>query len=111
MSSRHLCSLLGRLADAPGEMSCVLAIPGRRCNSSINTKPGRRLEWLGGEFCLLVVLGLEARDCVGCLNDVGFISTGACIVTYISREHETRHLAYAPGISSAVNSTSFSCIK
>lgn len=111
MSSRHLYSLLGRLADAHGETSCVLAIPGRRCNSSINTKPGRRLEWLGGEFCLLVVLGLEARDCVGCLNDVGFISTGACIVTYISREHETRHLAYAPGISSAVNSTSFSCVK
>lgn len=29
-----------------------------------------QLEQLGGEFCLLVVLGLEARDCVGSLNDV-----------------------------------------
>lgn len=111
MSSRHLFSLLGRLTDGHGEKSCVLAIPGRRCNSSINTNPGRRLEWLGREFCLPVALGLEARDCVGCLKDVGFIATGACTVTYITREHKTRHSVYAPGISSAVNSTFFSCIK
>lgn len=111
MSSRHLSSLLGRLMDAHGETGCVLAIPGRRCNSSINAKPGRRLERLGGEFCRLVVLGLEARDCVGCLHDVGSISVGACRVASITREHETRHLACAPGISSAVNPTSFSCIE
>lgn len=111
MLSRHLYSLLDRLAGAHGEMSRVLAAPGRRCNSSSNTKPGRQLEWLGGAFCLLVVLGLEARDRVGCSSDVGFISIGACIVTYITGEHGTRHLAYAPGISSAANPTSFSCIK
>lgn len=88
-SPGHLSSPQGGLADARGETSRVLAIPGRRCNPSINTKPGRRLEWLGGEFCRLVVLGLEARGCVGCLNDVGFISIGACTATYITREHET----------------------
>lgn len=109
--SRHLSSLLARVTAAHEETSCVLATPGWRCNSSINTKPGRLLEWLGGEFCLLVILGLEARGCVGCWSDVGLISTGACTVTYIAGEHERRRLAYAPGISSAVNPTSCSCIK
>lgn len=56
--SRHLSSLLVRAMAACEETSCVLAIPGRRCNSPINIKPGRQLEWLGGEFCLLVILGL-----------------------------------------------------
>lgn len=110
MLSGRLYSLLDRLTGARGEMSRVLAAPGRRCNSSFNAKPGRQLEWLGG-FCLLVVLGLEARDCVGCSSDVGFISIGACVATCITGDRGMRHLAYAPGISSAVNPTSFSCIK
>lgn len=78
--SRHLYSPVG----AHGHLSCVLVIPGERCSSSISARPGRQLEWLGGEFCLLVVLGLEARDCVGCLSGTGFISVGACTVTYIT---------------------------
>lgn len=109
--SRHLPSLLLRVTAAHEETSCVLAIPGWRCNSSINTKSGRQLEWLGGEFCLLVILGLGARGCVGCLSDVGLISSRACTVTQIAGEHERRRLACAPGISSAPHPTSCSCIK
>lgn len=45
--SRHLSSLLARVTAAHGETSCVLAIPGRRCNSSINTKSGRQLRVAG----------------------------------------------------------------
>lgn len=104
--SRHLSSLLARVTAAHEE-----TIPGWRCNPSINTKPGRQAEWLGVEFCLLVILGLEARGCVGCLSDVGLISTGACTVTSIAGEHGRRRLAFAPGISGAVNPTSCSCIK
>lgn len=109
--SRHLSSLVVRATAAHEETSCVLAIPGWRCNSSINTKPGRQLEWLGEEFCLLVILGLEARGCVGCWSGTGLISTGACTVACTAGEHERRHLALAPGISSAVNPTACSCSK
>ena len=109
--SRRLSALLGRLADARGETSYVLAIPGRRCRSSVNTKAGRRLGWLGGEFGRLVVLGLGARDCVDCLNDVGFISIRACVGTCVTGEHGARRLARAPGSSRAASPAPFACIK
>lgn len=57
---------------AHGEVGSVLAIPGRRCNSSVNTNlvAGREMLAHGG-------LGLEGRDGAGCLNHTGFISVSS----------------------------------
>lgn len=90
---------------AHGEVGSVPAIPGRRCNSSVNTNLVAGRGMLAREG-----MGLEARDSAGCLNHTGFVSVISHSDMWLeSTDSDVYHPP--PGSLLAANPTSSCCTR